>query len=96
MADNESGTKWRVFLTEDAQAELDRIPNRVQDRIHARLLELRDGLSTASARRNVKKMRGRRDEWRLRIGAYRVIFSVDWQGRTFTVFKIGHRREVYR
>jgi len=32
--------------------------------------------------------------WSLRVGAYRVIYSI--QGEEVCVLKIGHRREVYR
>jgi len=31
--------------------------------------------------------------WKLRVGDYRVIYKVT--GKTVTVFRIGHRREVY-
>lgn len=34
--------------------------------------------------------------YRLRQGHYRIIYEVDDSTRTVTVFKIGHRREVYR
>ena len=33
---------------------------------------------------------------RLRVGDYRIIYSVDDNHRTVTVIAIGHRREVYR
>ena len=36
------------------------------------------------------------DCYRLRRGAYRVVYSVDDASRTVVVFKIGHRRDVYR
>jgi mRNA interferase RelE/StbE len=36
------------------------------------------------------------DRYRLRRGAYRLVHSVDDASRTVTVFKIGHRRDVYR
>ena len=33
---------------------------------------------------------------RIRQGAYRIVYSVDDDARVVDVFKIGHRREVYR
>ena len=33
---------------------------------------------------------------RLRVGDYRIIYSVDDNRRTVTIIAIGHRREVYR
>ena len=42
-----------------------------------------------------KKLTGR-EGWRIRVGAYRVIYEVDDAARTVTVLHIGHRRDVYR
>ena len=37
-----------------------------------------------------------RDGLRLRVGHYRILYSVDDNRRTVTIIAIGHRREVYR
>ena len=34
--------------------------------------------------------------WLLQIGDYRVIYDVDDEAQLVTVYKIGHRRDVYR
>ena len=34
--------------------------------------------------------------WRIRVGAYRVIYEIDDAGRTVTVEAVGHRGDVYR
>lgn len=36
------------------------------------------------------------DEWRRRLGDYRVTFMVDDSARTVTVAWVGHRRDAYR
>jgi mRNA interferase RelE/StbE len=36
------------------------------------------------------------DRYRIRQGDWRIIYSVEDRGKTIMVFKIGHRREVYR
>ena len=36
------------------------------------------------------------DLYRVRQGDYRVVYQADDPTRTVTVFKIGHRREIYR
>ena len=38
---------------------------------------------------------GRKDIWRIRIGAYRVIYSIDDATKTVSILRIAHRREVY-
>lgn len=36
------------------------------------------------------------DLFRIRQGDYRVVYEIDDHDGTVTVFKVGHRREVYR
>jgi mRNA interferase RelE/StbE len=42
-----------------------------------------------------KKLHGYKDRWRIRIGAYRVVYAVDDDARTVDVTRIAHRRDVY-
>jgi len=43
-----------------------------------------------------QKLAGGSERYRLRQGAYRILYSVDDEARVVEVVKIGHRREVYR
>jgi mRNA interferase RelE/StbE len=43
-----------------------------------------------------EKLAGAANAWRVRQGDYRILFTVDDDARVVDVFKIGHRREVYR
>lgn len=45
---------------------------------------------------NLKKLSGRGDEWRLRVGAYRVIFEHQGDRLVILVLHVGNRRDVYR
>jgi mRNA interferase RelE/StbE len=36
------------------------------------------------------------ERYRVRQGAYRILYEVDDRNRVVTVVKIGHRRDVYR
>ena len=37
-----------------------------------------------------------RDGWRIRVGTYRVLYTIEDERLLVLVVKIGHRREVYR
>ena len=37
-----------------------------------------------------------REQYRIRQGWYRIVYSVDDDGRVVLVVKVGHRRDVYR
>lgn len=43
-----------------------------------------------------EKLSGRDDRYRVRQGSYRVVYSVSDTDRSVVVFKIGHRRDIYR
>lgn len=37
-----------------------------------------------------------REGWRIRVGTYRILYTVDPANRTVTVLDVGHRRDIYR
>jgi mRNA interferase RelE/StbE len=82
---------FRVVLSRSARKSLDAIPAAIADRIVQRLrsLELNPRPS------DVKKLRGR-EGWRIRVGDYRVIYSIHDEELLILVVTLGHRREVYR
>jgi len=44
----------------------------------------------------VRKLRGTRDLWRIRVGDYRVIYRMDDRKRLVDVSHVRHRREAYQ
>jgi len=42
-----------------------------------------------------KKLKGYKDQWRVRVGDWRVVYIVDDAGKSVSVTRIAHRREVY-
>lgn len=43
-----------------------------------------------------EKLAGYDDRYRVRQGSYRVVYLIDDKRRQITIYRIGHRREVYR
>jgi len=43
-----------------------------------------------------RKLQGRSGLWRLRVGDYRIVYSVDDRQRLVDVVAVRHRREAYR
>jgi mRNA interferase RelE/StbE len=54
-----------------------------------------DSLAGDPRPRGAVKLAGRND-YRIRVGDYRVIYAVDDEERLIIVARIAHRREVYR
>ena len=44
----------------------------------------------------VKKLVGYENEWRLRVGDYRILYIVDDGAHQIAVARVAHRREAYR
>lgn len=84
--------KYQVTLGKAAKRDLQRLDNIWQKRVVSRLQELVD-LPRPSG---VAKLRGTDNEWRIRIGDYRVIYEIDDMQQLVNVLRIKHRREAYR
>ena len=85
---------YRPVFLDKALDELKRIDRARQKIIKAKLLIL--ARNPAALKNNIRRLGGPEDAiYRLRIGAYRVIFKKDEARLTILVIRIGHRREVY-
>jgi mRNA interferase RelE/StbE len=43
-----------------------------------------------------RKLSGSRNDWRIRVGEYRVVYEIEDDAEEIRVMRIRHRREVYR
>ncbi len=83
--------RYSVELKPSARKELERLPGRVIERIVPRLEALEEEPRPAGC----KKLKGGRDEWRIRVGDYRVVYTVDDVKLRVSVTRVRHRSEVY-
>jgi mRNA interferase RelE/StbE len=42
-----------------------------------------------------KKLKGYKDQWRVRVGDWRVVYIIDDAAKLVSITRIAHRREVY-
>ena len=42
------------------------------------------------------KLAGGGSDWRVRIGDYRIVYEIDDKAETVTVYRVGHRSDMYR
>ena len=82
---------YRVILKRPAEKELDALQANIRERITKRLLALEENPRPSG----IKKLQGE-ESYRLRVGDYRVLYSVDDQLKRVVILAVGHRREVYR
>ena len=84
---------YSVLIKTSAAKELEAVePRSVRARIVSRLR----GLARSPRPPGSQKLAGHDERYRIRQGAYRIVYSVDDGARVVEIVKVGHRREVYR
>ena len=82
----------RYTFTRGAERDFARAPRRMQQRIITAL----DRYLADQRTGDITKLAGSVDEWRLRVGDWRVRFRYSEDGRTLVVLRVLPRDEVYR
>jgi mRNA interferase RelE/StbE len=82
---------YRVTFAASAKRELIALSANAIERIQPKIRELANDPRPPGC----KKLRGARNLWRIRIGDYRVVYTVNDTAKTVDVTRIAHRREVY-
>ena len=87
---------YRVVFTNQTKNGLSKLDKRTQRIIAAFIQENLEGSSNPVSLPSCKKLQGVDDGWRWRLGTYRILGIVDDGTITIELFRIGHRRDVYR
>ncbi len=83
---------YRITFARSARKDLERLENREIRRIFLEIEEL----AVQPRPTGCRKLRGEDNLWRIRIGHYRVIYSVDDQQQIVDIIAVRHRSDVYR
>ena len=83
---------YSVSFVRSARKELERLPGDAAERILAKV----EALSSNPRPFGIIKLHGQKNLWRLRVGDYRVVYSIDDFSRIVDVTVVRHRRDVYR
>ena len=82
---------YRVVQTDKAEAEIGRLAPEPRRNYRRAVREIaRDPRSG-----NAKKLDRYETLWRVPIGGWRIIFTVDLEARVVTILRVGRRRTVY-
>jgi mRNA interferase RelE/StbE len=82
---------YKILVKPSAVKEIEASPKRDRQRIVARIQRL----SSDPRPPGCQKLSGQ-DNFRLRQGAYRIVYSVNDDELSLLVVKVGHRKDVYR
>jgi mRNA interferase RelE/StbE len=81
--------RYRLSITLAAKEKLRILPPDVRRNIGHKIFLLEENLSG-----DVKKLKGSKNNFRLRIGSHRVIFELE--GDLITIYDVGDRKGIYR
>ncbi len=82
---------YRVFISPSADRVIARLPRETRCRIADRIAALADNPRPPGS----VKLTGE-DTYRIRVGDYRIIYSIHDDRLVVIVIDVGHRKEVYR
>ena len=82
---------YKVILEAAAKRQIRKLPKSVQTLLLTRITEL--GANPRPS--GCKKLKGRKNEYRIRSGNYRVIYSIEDKALIVRVIKAGHRKDTY-
>ena len=83
---------YEVLIERTAERDLQSLPSNILNRIVPRIKALAENSRPSGCH----KLTGSRNDWRIRVGDYRVVYEVDDKRRQVRIFRVRHRREVYR
>lgn len=84
--------RYRIRVSRTAERQIRKLPLDARARV-ARAVQ---GLAVDPFPTGCRKLTGYNDVYRVRVGPYRVLYSVNAGTLIVIVLKVGHRRHVYR
>ena len=83
---------YEIEITRTAEKQLGKLPRKDQERV-VRAIQ---PLARDPRPRGSRKLSGYDDVFRIRVGHYRLLYSVSNRKLVIIILKIGHRRGVHR
>jgi mRNA interferase RelE/StbE len=85
--------KYRLLLKASAAKEIKKVGAKSDRR---RIVEKIESLADNPQSEGGEKLAGYEDRYRVRQGDYRIVYLIDDKAMKVTIFKVGHRKDVYR
>jgi mRNA interferase RelE/StbE len=83
--------KYRVTLCRSARKELEKLDTMILERIFPKI----EALAENPYPQGCLQIQGRKNMWRIRVGDYRVIYSVYEEEKWVDIIAVRHRKKAY-
>ena len=85
-------SKYKLSIKKSAQKDIRKLPRIYIKRVTLAIYELANDPRPSGS----KKMSGYTNLWRIRVGVYRVLYTIEDGILTIKVLEIGHRKDIYK
>jgi mRNA interferase RelE/StbE len=83
---------YQIIIRKKAVKELEALPKKTNENI----VQAIDSLTENPRPNGCKKLKGEEETlWRIRVGNYRIIYSIEDSIIIIDIRRIGHRRDIY-
>ena len=82
---------WQVQWDSRAESDAAKLDIQIRQRVTTGIKRFAE-----TGRGNLRKLQGRQDQWRLRVGDWRVILTLDYSVRILTILRVQHRSQAYQ
>lgn len=83
--------RYEVVFSRRAEKDIEKLPSKVVEKIIPVIISLEENPRPSGC----KKLKGYIDLWRIRIGNYRVIYSIEDKILLVDIREIGDRKDIY-
>jgi mRNA interferase RelE/StbE len=83
---------YQVELTKKAAKQFNLLPAKVRSRLQPKLEALADNPRPSG----VVKLEDTDNQYRIRVGTYRIVYEIEDDVLLVLVIKVGHRKDVYK
>ena len=83
---------YEIIITKSIQKQWDNLPNNIQERVYDKISQLAEEPRPDG----VVKLKGYDNEYRIRIGDYRLVYEIQDEQLIVLLVQCKHRRDVYK
>lgn len=82
---------YRIEIKKSAEKEIGSLPNNIKERVKKAILSLAKNPMPVGH----KKLKGRTNDYRVRVGDYRIVYQIKAEIILIYIIKVGHRKDIY-
>ncbi len=89
-----STPRWKIVFQKSAYKEYQKLPQKFQEKIDKLLERLK--INPFDDVLNFRKIQGREHFYRIRVGNYRIVYTLKKSILIIFIIRIGHRKDIYK